>query len=199
MNDKLFQEKLLAQLPTGYQLNAPEFEVVNQWQGVIYQLSLASEAMDQLMVLKNKADAGLNEIVLFHFFVIQYIKCFGKTAPRRKKIDKSVINDPQLLALHEELDDIRNQMVAHNGISDLIKFNMATNVENDGITVKNLTSYVFERTKYESYFKLLMHVMNYVRARMAVDYSLLENKLGKKLFIEHHGRKIGLVESLTRE
>ena len=132
-------------------------------------------------------ETSLIRKALYVSLVITYGKCFASASGRRLKLDKSAVfnSDTQnLVVLHEQLIEARNQYVAHGGNTDLESFSVSLvfhpNSNQKIPPIMSVDSYYvnsLSKSSFERYQKLFEYLNNFVVNKMNVLY--------EKVYEEH--------------
>ncbi|TBO27607.1 hypothetical protein EYS42_16610 [Aquabacterium lacunae] len=142
MNQQDLEPHKSAMEADGYQLDDSRFARLKQWHGVLFQLASAKHYLDQIKAYESDLGDLQNAYELmaqFSAFVLQYSKCFTSGGKGQTTLDENKVfaSNADALNAHKRILDIRHNLVAHNGNSELILANLGVKEQEDRFVVKH--------------------------------------------------------------
>jgi hypothetical protein len=168
----------------GYQLNDARFTRLNQWNGVLFQLTGAKYYITKLKNLNGNLGEIENiyeKMSLFSAFVLNYSKCFTSGGKGQVTIDASKVfaKNSRELVTHKRLLDIRHNWIAHNGNIDLILPNVGVMEQDDRFVVRHFLTIAIPINELGVFEEALETVTNYSVAAINKHLDSIGERLGK--------------------
>lgn len=173
----------------GYCLDDARFARLKQWHGVLFQLTSAKYYLEQLKA--RKSDLGNLEdayggIALFSAFILQYSKSFTSAGKGQVKLDgKKVFESAgEALVAHKRIIEIRHNLVAHNGDSDLVLANIGVKEQDDRFVVKHFLTFAIPFNELDAFELALEATYRYSVLAINKHLDSIGEKLGKIVLLD---------------
>ena len=189
MNDDDLKPHKSAMLAGGYNLDAPDFQRLKQWHGVIFQLTSARHYLNALMrrepTLGDLEDC-YEAMALLSSFVLQYSKCFTSGGQGQVTLDANKVFPPSGddLKSHRRILEIRNNLVAHNGNSDLVLANLGVKEQEGRFVVKHFLTFALPMNELSVFEVALDAVTDYSMKAINKHLDSIGERLGKIVLLD---------------
>lgn len=189
MNDEDLKPHKSAMEKDGYILDAPRFEKLKQWNGVIFQIISAMHYLDQLKA--HKPDLGnlqdtYRQMSLIYAFTLQYSKCYTQAGRGQTTLDATKVFKPasESLVAHKRIIDIRHNLVAHNGNTDLALSNLAVKELEDRFIVKHFLTFAMPMNELEMFTIAIEDTYAYTVKSLNKYMGNIGDKYGKPVYLD---------------
>ena len=124
------------------------------------QLTSARYYLDQLKI--RKPDLGkpadfYEVIALFSAFILQYSKCFTSGGKGQVTLDDKRVfaSGSEALAAHKRILEIRHNLVAHNGNSDLVLPGLGVKEQDDRFVIRHFLTFAIPLNELRAFEEAL--------------------------------------------
>lgn len=173
----------------GYKLDDSRFSRLKQWNGVLFQLTSAKYYLDQIKAHKSELGDLKNAFELmaqFSAFVLQYSKCFTSGGKGQTTLDENKVfaSNAEALKAHKRILDIRHNLVAHNGNSELILANIGVKEQDDRYVVKHFLTLAFPLGELAAFEKALETATQHSMLALNKHLDSIGEQLGKIVLLD---------------
>ena len=189
MNDDDLKSHKNAMLAGGYNLDSPDFQRLKQWHGVIFQLTSAKYYLNALM-LREPILGDLEDVykamALLSSFILQYSKCFTSGGQRQVTLDANKVFTPggDDLKSHHRILEIRHNLIAHNGNSDLVLANIGMKEQEDRFVVKHFLTFALPMDELSEFEAALDIATKYSVKAINKHLDSIGERLGKIVLLD---------------
>lgn len=180
------QKHLEPYIQEGYIFDDQRFNYLKSWVYLLMQLHDAKLSLDLAEKSENYENKGtINEVIMQQSFfrnsIINYAKCFSSSGKGRTSLDKNKVYkaEPELLATHEEIMNIRNKFSAHNDGSGIDDANIAVKEDNKKILIKPLYTVSNPLGEYEKYRKTFEYCESHITTSINHALDRIQESTGK--------------------
>lgn len=173
----------------GYSLDAPDFQRLMQWHGVLFQLTSAKYYLTVLMrrePVLGELEDFYEEMALLSSFVLQYSKCFTSGGQGQVTLDGKKVFAPGVdgLKSHQRILEIRNNLVAHNGNSELVLARLGVKEQEDRFVVKHFLTFALPMDELSGFEVALNRVTDYSTLAINKHLDSIGEHLGKIVLLD---------------
>lgn len=189
MNDEDLEPHKSAMKSGGYRLDDPRFERLKQWHGVLFQLTSAKHYLD-LLKARNPDLGNLEDsyavMALLSAFILQYSKCFTSGGKGQVTLDENKVfaSGCEALAAHKRILDIRHNLVAHNGNSDLLLPDIGVKEQDDRFVVKHFLTFAIPLNELDAFEVALETTYRHSVLALNKHLDSIGEKLGKIVLLD---------------
>lgn len=189
MSEEDLQPHSSAMKNGGYCLDDARFARLKQWHGILFQLTGARYYLDQLKARKpvlGDLEDSYAVMALFSAFILQYSKCFTSGGKGQVTLDENKVFDPasEALVAHNHILDIRHNLVAHNGNSDLVIANVGVKEQDDRFVVKHFLTFTIPLNELDAFELALETTFRYSVLALNKHLDSIGEKLGKIVLLD---------------
>lgn len=173
----------------GYCLDDTRFARLKQWHGVLFQLSSAGYYLKQLKARKpnlGNPEDFYDAMALFSAFILQYSKCFTSGGKGQVTLDEHKVfaSGGEALAAHKRILDIRHNLVAHNGNSDLVLPDLGVKEQDDRFVVKHFFTFAIPLNELDAFEMALETTYRHTVLALNRHLDSIGEKLGKIVLLD---------------
>jgi hypothetical protein len=173
----------------GYRLDDTRFARLKKWHGVLFQLTSAKYYLDQLKGRKpnlGKLEDSYEVMALLSAFILQYSKCFTSGAEGQATLDdhKVFVPGSGALVAHRRILDIRHNLVAHNGNSDLVIPDLGVKEQDDRFVVKHFLTFAIPMNELDAFEEALEATLRHSVQALNKNLDSIGEKLGKIVLLD---------------
>ena len=173
----------------GYSLDAPDFQRLKQWHGVIFQLTSAKHYLEALLHREHslgKLEDFYEAMALLSSFVLQYSKCFTSGGQGQVTLDEKKVfaSSGDGLKSHRRILELRNNLVAHNGNSDLVLANLGMKELEDRFVIKHYRTFALPMDELGGFELALGTVADYSILAINKHLDSIGERLGKIVLLD---------------
>jgi hypothetical protein len=146
MDENFFKSHIKPIAGAGFVLDPPGYERVGPWTHILIALHMAAAQLKSIQEQPHRLSGDMKDMELtysrFTSSIVTYCRCFGSAGPGIPSLDpkKVFANDPKNKAVHDRIQGIRNNFVAHTDQSDLVRVNLAVKEDDQQILIQHLFS-----------------------------------------------------------
>lgn len=189
MNDQDLASHKAAMNAGGYRLDDSRFERLKQWHGVLFQLTSAKYYLEQLQCRKpilGMIENSYEVIALLSTFILQYSKCFTSGGKGQVTLDERKVftQGSDALVAHKRILDLRHNLVAHNGNSDLVLPDLAVKEQDDRFVVKHFLTIAIPINELGAFGEALDVTYTYAVQALNKHLDSIGERLGKIVLLD---------------
>ena len=189
MNNDDLKPHRIAMLAGGYNLDSADFKRLKRWNGVIFQLASAKYYLNALMVREptlGDLEDIYKDMALLSSFILQYSKCFTSGGKGEVKLDANQVFTPggDALKSHHRILEIRHNLIAHNGNSDLVLANIGMKEQEDRFVVKHFLTFALPMDELSEFEVALDAATKYSVDAVNKHLDSISKRLGKIVLLD---------------
>jgi hypothetical protein len=189
MNNQALEPHKSAMKANGYQLDDSRFLRLQQWHGVLFQLTSAKYYLGQIKAYKHALgdlEDSFQVMALLSAFILQYSKCFTSGGKGQVTLDENKVfaSKAEALPAHKRILDIRHNLVAHNGNSDLVHPNIGVKEQDDRFVVKHFLTFAIPLDELEAFEQALEATTHHSVLALNKHLDSIGEKLGKIVLLD---------------
>ena len=189
MNEEDLQPHKSAMKTGGYRLDDARFSRLKQWHGVLFQLTSAKYYLDQLKSRKPdlvKPNDSFEVMALLSAFILQYSKCFTSGGKGQVTLDERKVFalGSGALVAHKRILEIRHNLVAHNGNSDLVLADLGVKEQDDRFVVKHFLTFAIPLNELGVFEEALEATLAHSVLALNKHLDSIGEKLGKMVLLD---------------
>lgn len=187
MDEAFFKQHIRSIEDDGYVLDPTGYERLTPWTHILMAINFAESQLKAIQNQPHRMGGTMADIELtysrFTSAIVTYCRCFGSSGPGIPSLDhkKVYANDPKNRAVHDRIQAIRNNFVAHTDQSDIVLLNFAVKEEDDRILIKHLFSISLPSGEFPDFLGAMKKLEDFVVGRLNKQLDALSATKGKPI------------------
>lgn len=184
-----FKVETDAIVAAGYKLDPPDFERLNLWTHILFQLNFASTVLTSLIKdMPEKYDSTnfFDHYSRFSAVIVSYGRCFVSSGKGMVQLDGKQIfkGERALMRSHEKMMRIRHKVVAHTEQDELVRATIAVKETEKTLFIKHLITPLFPRGDFPRFLITIEFASRSAVAMISKYIKKLEREKGKAIEID---------------
>ncbi len=187
MDEAFFKQHIKAIEDDGFVFDPPDYERLNPWTHILMAISMATLQLKAIQNQQHRFGGSMDDLELtysrFTSAIVTYCRCFGSSGPGIPSLDpkKVYANDPKNRAVHDRIQSIRNNFVAHTDQSDLVRVNFAVKEDDQKILIQHLFSISLPYGELSDFLGAMEKLQQFVVGRLNKQLDTLSVTKGKPI------------------